>query len=349
MEKEYLKKFLEYDYYAAPLFDGFMMALTKNDIEKISKTDIFPGAHLYKIVDEFIPFYRAKCQEFNIEPEEIVQVSKEDYLPYCPAVTAAILFEDTLGCMLFMQDFFGDYQDQIIENIINSDELMKLTRQMDANSDLRKITESFADILITVDKIFKFAYSMGEKVLDEKWQDIADVLNVYVDKLNEAHITKELNHFTTKDVIEFSQLADLYAIEPVKKKNGAKWGLDDILGDEILPCEWDYIGEFHEGLAVVSNNGKGAGYINVRGEIVISCIWNLAMDFENGHAVVSNNENKYGIINRKGEIVIPCEWRFITPFQNGIAKAQDFDEHWFLVDTNGKATRTDTKESSGTV
>jgi len=73
------------------------------------------------------------------------------------------------------------------------------------------------------------------------------------------------------------------------------------------------------------------------------------MDFENGHAVVSNNENKYGIINRKGEIVIPCEWRFITPFQNGIAKAQDFDEHWFLVDTNGKVTRTDTKESSGTV
>lgn len=104
-------------------------------------------------------------------------------------------------------------------------------------------------------------------------------------------------------------------------------------------CEWNYIDEFHEGLAVVVDKNYKNGYINKKGELVIPCIWDFALPFKEGFAVVSDDEQRYGYINKKGENVIPCRWRFATPFENGLANVQDFDEHWFVITPNGEATR----------
>lgn len=339
MTEEALKKFKEYDYYATPLFDGLQLAFSKENLEKSGNVDIFPGAYLYHLVKTFIPRYRVKCERYGEEPQEIVHVDFEDVVPYCSAVTASLLFDDILACMLYMQDHFGRYKEQITDNIVKSDVLLEIAKRIDDDSDLRWFVEFFAEFQVAVDKIIMYDYSMGQMVLEEKWQEIADALNVYVDKLNDAQLADGLKHFTADDAREFSKLADLYAIEPIKFEENGKWGLVDVFGQTVLPCEWNFIDEFHEGYAVVADKDNKAGYVNTRGDLVIPCIWNLALGFEGGFAVVSDDEDRYGIINKKGELVIPCKWRFATPFENGLAKVQDFDERWFVIDLDGNTTR----------
>ncbi len=49
-----------------------------------------------------------------------------------------------------------------------------------------------------------------------------------------------------------------------------KYGLVDISGREVVPCNYDDISGFSEGLAVVSFEGKD-GFIDTAGRIVIPC------------------------------------------------------------------------------
>lgn len=333
------KKFLEYDSMASPLFEGLLFKFSEEEIKKNRNTDIFPGAYLYKAVRTFIQLYHAKCKEFGVEPQQIKGMEFDIMVPYCPAFSTATLTDDMIGAMMYMSDHFGKYEELITENIVNTNGMPSVIKQLEDEPGLRDLFASYADVMITADKIIMLDYTLGAMVIDQKWQEIADVLNEYVDKLNEAHFENGLEHFTKDDIIKLSKQSGL-TIEPTKIEENGKWGLVDIFGQTVLPCEWNYIDEFHEGFAVVADKNNKAGYVNARGELVIPCIWNLALGFEEGFAVVSDNENRFGIINKKGEIVIPCTWRFITPFKNGTAKAQDFDKHWFLVDMKGEATRT---------
>jgi hypothetical protein len=339
MQEEDLKKFMEYDYYATPLFDGLQLAFSKEELKKSGNTDIFWGSYLCKMVNEFIPFYHAKCKDYGEEPQEITPLDFNHIVPYCSAVAAASCFDDMITCALYLQKHFDKHKDEIVDHIGKIDQLKEIVKRIDDDPDLRKLIGLYAEIVDTVDKIIILDYKMGEMAIDEKWQDIADALNVYVDKLNAAKLTDGLKHFTADDAREMSKLADLYAVEPFIFEENGKYGLKDIFEEIVLPCEWDHISEFHEGLAVIVDENKGCGYVDIRGDIVIPCIWDLALDFEGGYAVVSDNEHKYGLINKEGEIVIPCKWRFATSFENGLAKVQDFDEHWFVIDPDGNTTR----------
>lgn len=332
------KKFLEYDSMASPLFEGLLLKFSEEEIKKSGNTDIFPGAYLYKAVGSFIRLYHAKCKEFGVEPQQIKRMEFETMVPYCPAFCTAMLTDDMIGAMMYMSDHFGKYEELITENMVNTNGMPSIINQFEDEPGLRDLFASYADVMITADKIIMLDYTLGAMVIDKKWQEVADVLNDYVDKLNEAHFANGLEHFTTDDIVELSKQSGL-TIEPTKIEENGKWGLVDIFGQIVLPCEWNYIDEFHEGFAVVADKNDKAGYVNARGELVIPCIWNLAMGFEGGFAVVSDDENRYGLINKKGEIVIPCKWRFATPFENGLAKVQDFDERWFVIDPDGNTTR----------
>ena len=341
MEQEHLKKFLEYDYYETPLFDGLQFDVAKRKLKKSGNMDIFLGTRLYKVVNEFTALYRAKCKEFGVKPQPIKRMAFADVVPYCSAVTAACFSDDAIACMMYMQDHFGKYEDQLLNNIVKSDALREIASQLDGDADLRRLVELYADLLDVVDKILMYDYEMGGLALDEKWQDIADALNGYVDKLIETKLgTKRLKHFTADDACRLSKISDLYAIPPFVEKKDGKYGLTGLFGEQILPFEWDYIDEFHEGFAVIgSDSDKKCGYVNTKGEIVIPRVWDLAFGFSEGYAVVCDDEHRHGVINRNGKVVIPCKWRFITPFENGLAKAQDFDEHWYSMNTKGETTR----------
>lgn len=62
-------------------------------------------------------------------------------------------------------------------------------------------------------------------------------------------------------------------------------GFIDKTGKQIVPCVYDRVRSFSEGLAGVHQNGKG-GFVNKSGELVIPCIYDAISDFSERTAAI---------------------------------------------------------------
>jgi len=82
-----------------------------------------------------------------------------------------------------------------------------------------------------------------------------------------------------------------------------KWSIINLKGEKVIPIEYDWIGYWHDNLAVIKLNKKW-GYINKKNEPVIEMKYSFATDFEQGVAICKKN-NKYGIIDTLGNIISP--------------------------------------------
>ena len=112
-------------------------------------------------------------------------------------------------------------------------------------------------------------------------------------------------------------------------------GVIDKGGNEIVPCEYDWISELSDGLIAVKKGDKW-GYLNVNGEVVIPCkyIYEWAGLFSDGLAPVKKNGN-WGYMNKKGKIVIPCIYEDACPFSEGLSKVKR-NGKWGFIDKMGK-------------
>lgn len=113
--------------------------------------------------------------------------------------------------------------------------------------------------------------------------------------------------------------------------------------------EFDDIGPFSEGLAVVSKNGKD-GYIDRTGQVVISLVWDIARDFHSGVAVAILERPydppyeeyvylDYYLIDPTGAIVahLGPEYGNVSDFYGDVAQVWDPDTDlvWY-IDTQGR-------------
>lgn len=106
-------------------------------------------------------------------------------------------------------------------------------------------------------------------------------------------------------------------------KNG-KWGIADLRGKEIVPCEYDNVFDYDDmpidGVAWAKNEGQNRILFNIRGEKITPENGIYLYDFNvHGLAKILHN-NKYGLINRDGKIIVPCKYRDINKFKNGRAQ-----------------------------
>lgn len=116
------------------------------------------------------------------------------------------------------------------------------------------------------------------------------------------------------------------------------FGYMDKTGKKIIPCKFDEVGNFVEGLANVFTEGK-FGYINKSGEYVIPPSYDFAFDFVDGftfvgNAIDSTYKAKWAIINKSGKKVVDFNYDFIRNFSEGIA-AVSTGNVWYFVDQFG--------------
>ncbi len=91
------------------------------------------------------------------------------------------------------------------------------------------------------------------------------------------------------------------------------YGLNAADGKELVPCIYNAMRYFHEGLASVrlGHQAKGHyGYINEKGELVINCDYTNAGNFHDGLAQAEIG-NRRGLIKANGEAL--ASFRFYTP------------------------------------
>jgi uncharacterized repeat protein (TIGR02543 family) len=127
---------------------------------------------------------------------------------------------------------------------------------------------------------------------------------------------------------------DAHGLIRVHSGQTGKWGLYNESGTIFVPVEYDFIGEFNEGLALVQQDGK-YGFINTSGTVAIPLEYDMAGQFSEGLAAVSK-DGLWGYINTSGDYILPIslEYDFAGEFYRGGARVQK-DGKWGLINVLG--------------
>lgn len=107
----------------------------------------------------------------------------------------------------------------------------------------------------------------------------------------------------------------------------SRWGFMDRNGKEVIPCRYDKVDPFSNGLAQVGI-GKDRFFINEKGETVFCCNDEYSYGLFDGERCEIHDwdDNYRGFVNREGEIILPlieinsCE----TDYKEGL-HAWDYD------------------------
>jgi len=106
----------------------------------------------------------------------------------------------------------------------------------------------------------------------------------------------------------------------IKREN---YGFINNMGEEIIPCKFTGADlHFAEGLcSIVKDNYPYYGYIDEKGETVIPFDYQYAGDFKEGMAVVKfKRKKKYGVITKSEKCVVESKFQHISSFNGGLAE-----------------------------
>ena len=195
---------------------------------------------------------------------------------------------------------------------------MMLTRNIlgwSSSVSRKKLAELPAETLVTDDK------SEVMNIFEKLQQGGVEVDYSAVNGLGEKMVCIELDELIVKK---------LYLVRV--RRNG-KYGYVDKSGHEVIPCKYDYAGNFREGLAIFEKDDKW-GYIDKKGREVIPCKYDRTFNFSEGLAIVEKDD-KSGFIDKEGREVIPCMYDAAGSFSEGLAYVKK-DDKWGYIDKTGR-------------
>ena len=192
--------------------------------------------------------------------------------------------------------------------------------------------------------VYGYIDKMGNEVIPAKFSIAGDFKNGialvdlenYIDKTGKVLTGNELE-FQDKIVI-FSQ--------------DEKMGLRHLNGKVVVPCNYDVIQNFSDGMAAVCK-GHLWGYVDLLGTFVIPCSYHSsnyydngvmddwgeygapdeANDFHEGLVMVMKNRMA-GFLNKQGKTVIPFVYKRAKDFSEGLAAVKT-SQKWGFVDKEG--------------
>ena len=157
-------------------------------------------------------------------------------------------------------------------------------------------------------------------------------LLVFYDNLDKVwKITDGVNERRTKNY----QCVDGFFNGFATVRENNKLGFINTLGEEVVPCKYQFCKKFEEGLAAVKNEKDLWGFVNQQGEEVIRCQYPEVYDFSEGLASVMDYSGFWGFIDQTGKEVIPCYYSFAGNFHDGIAIVGR-DERYGVIDKHGE-------------
>jgi hypothetical protein len=128
------------------------------------------------------------------------------------------------------------------------------------------------------------------------------------------------------------------AAAPVPFPRKGKYGYRDAAGAYVIAPQFDYAGDFSEGLAVVGLGKYPAtkwGYINLQGQIVIPAQFDGAHDFSEGMAAVSL-AGKFGYIDQSGKLTVSPQFDEAQKFNGGRARVRIIKSGYGYINKQGE-------------
>ncbi len=125
-------------------------------------------------------------------------------------------------------------------------------------------------------------------------------------------------------------------------RKGGKYGYLDLSGKEAVPCIYDRINEFSEGLAVVETGywlrdlweAEKMGIVDKSGKEAVPFIYNRIWKFSEGLAPVLKGV-MCGYIDKNGEEALPLIYEGALGFSEGLASVCK-NSQWGYIDKSGK-------------
>lgn len=166
--------------------------------------------------------------------------------------------------------------------------------------------------------------------LDSAWMNL---FQLEISEYNEEKLNQFLISYPQNTIQDYVNREALYVDSvylPYLDSN--KYGFMDVQGVIKTAAEYDYVGFYREGLAIVSKKDK-YGFIDRFNNVRIPLIYSSASAFKNGRAIVEQND-KIGMIDRNGHLVFDCIYDDLSTVSEGLAYAQLNDKYGYY-DTDG--------------
>jgi len=117
--------------------------------------------------------------------------------------------------------------------------------------------------------------------------------------------------------------------------SGGKYGFVDTNGKEIVAPIYDYVEDFHDGIAVVWKDNR-VGAIDKTGKVVVPIIYLSASERgSEGLLCVCNEDGLWGYVDYTGKVVIDFKYDWCSDFNEGYVN-NSIDYRWGLLDKTGK-------------
>lgn len=113
------------------------------------------------------------------------------------------------------------------------------------------------------------------------------------------------------------------------------WGFADEFGKIVVPCKYNAVTNYYEGLACVESDKRKWGFVDLDGNEVIPCKWEDVGFFSDGLAYAEDAFGRIGFIDKKGRVVIPCQYSDVAPFHHGKTFVKDTKGTWHQIDKTG--------------
>ena len=204
----------------------------------------------------------------------------------------------------------------------------------------------------------------GEEVIAPSYQEYIVIPNnkkdiflvTYdVDYTNNTYKTKALNSKNKEIFTDYENVEPIanydsnnrisYEQNAIKVQKNGKYGMLDIDGKEILPCEYDslYSLKGTDNSILVVKDGK-VGLVDSTGKKIIEPqykeIRGLGTDYKLGYIVITD-DNQYGIVDCNNQPVLDTKYQDIKSIaENGIYAVKE-NNVWELVKKNGEIQLTD--------
>ena len=138
-----------------------------------------------------------------------------------------------------------------------------------------------------------------------------------------------------ESIKELLPTIDLYlGLQKIKQDD--HWGFVNAKGEIVVPCKYNDVTYFQEGLACVESDKRKWGFVDEKGNEVIPCKWEDVGFFSEGLAYVEDANWQKGFIDKTGKIVIPCQWEDAMPFSHGFTNVKSSDGKWKKINKAGK-------------
>jgi hypothetical protein len=127
-----------------------------------------------------------------------------------------------------------------------------------------------------------------------------------------------------------------------------KWGYINYFGNAVIPCEYEYVGDFYEDLVCVvkeTEQGFKTGFVNKENQAIIPIQYDFVpesykqMNVSEGLVQVRLG-GKWGYLNAQNQLIIPFQYTQANAFKEGFAAVttdlRSVQPRWQFIDKAGK-------------